>query len=182
MSDLSQALLDIGVDKLDAVDTNSLEWQAFCQTNEALFQRVKLAKPEKSTAHILLGLLTKSHIETLSTVEDQRESVQTMNQAIEQNVGSLHDSRFRYQEGQQLLMVTHLWLYLQGYLAMDFSLANDHAEMTANALIASQGGDKHALRCDLMASFYQGKTHSAANLGTGPRTHPLVQWLQSLFK
>ncbi|EGU31650.1 hypothetical protein [Vibrio scophthalmi] len=179
MSNLAQALINIGADQLEHVSSDSVEWQAFCQHNESLFNRVQLAKPEQAFTHHLLGILTKAHIEALSRVEQQRDSVEAMNQAIEKNVGAEHHSRFRYQEGEQLLVITHLWLYVQGYLGMDFSLANDHAQSSVQALITMQGGDSQALRSQLMASFYQGKAHTATSQ---QQSHCIIQWLKSLFK
>lgn len=178
MSNLTQALADIGATDLDIFDTDSAEWLAFCQSNETLFERVQTTKPENAITHHLLGVLTKAHIESLSRVEAQRKSVQAMNQAIDQNIGNQHNSNFRYQEGEQLLLITHVWLYLQGYLGMDFSLANDHAEMTAAVLIAAQGGDQAIIRSHLMSSFYHGKSQTERK----HQSHSIVLWFKSLFK
>ncbi|EGU41968.1 hypothetical protein VII00023_00135 [Vibrio ichthyoenteri ATCC 700023] len=186
MNDLANALIAIGADQLDAINSDSTSWQSFCQNNEELFHRVQLAKPDQALTHHLLGILTKSHIEALSRVEQQRESVQAMDQAIQQHIGAQYGGRFQYQEGEQLLVVTHLWLYVQGYLGMDFSLANDHAQSSVQALVAAQGGDVQAMRSDLMASFYQGKAYANRKPNKrsmlGSLTLSFTDWLKSLFK
>ena len=75
-------------------------------------------------------------------------------------------------------MVTHLWLYTQGYLNMDFSLAHDHAEQTQNTLqheLVIKRMDLDAFRTDLMQSFYMGKEVNPA------KKQGLFSWVKRLF-
>ena len=178
MIDLKQAICDIKADQLNCVHFESLQWQQFYQGNNGLFEKVQHAKPTRAASQHLLGLLTKAHIESLSQIEAHRSSVAAMNQAFEQQLGKEHAANFHYQDGEQFILVTHLWLYLQGYLNMDFSLANDHAEQTATTLVSLEGGDIQALRAEFMASFYQGKNLNK----TTPSAHGFIHWLKSLFQ
>lgn len=178
MTDLQQAICNIKADELNCVDFDSVQWQTFVQSNAELFAKVQQTKPDSSVNHHLLGLLTKNHIEVLSRIEAHQQSVQAMQQALSQKVGEKHAASFHYRDGEQLVFITHLWLYLQGYMAMDFSLANDHAEQSATALTRAVGGDVQEIRSDFMSSFYQGKGHSNSN----EPTNPLIKWIRSLFE
>ncbi|NMT19539.1 hypothetical protein HKA99_34870, partial [Vibrio parahaemolyticus] len=75
----------------------------------------------------LLGLLTKSHIEASANYEQNAHSTQRMQQVLTDSLGNEHADKFTNQSAEDLILVTHLWLYTQGYLNMDFSLAHDHA-------------------------------------------------------
>ncbi|KII76181.1 hypothetical protein [Vibrio renipiscarius] len=181
MSNLTQVAIEIGIENLDVFDIHSPQWQTFCDSNDALFERVITAKPDKAHTHHLLGVLTKAHIEALSRVEKHHDAVQAMHQALEQNVGSHHQNNFHYQDGEQLAFVTHAWLYVQGYLGMDFSLANDHANSSAQALKVNQEVDAQALRSQFMASFYQGKEQGNAHLSHKKSSHPILEWFKKRF-
>lgn len=177
MIDLKQAVCDIEADQLDVINLDSPQWEQFYQANNGLFTKVQKAKPNRLATHHLLGLLTKAHIEALSQVETHHSSVKAMKQAFKQELGEEHAANFHYSDGEQLIFVTHLWLYLQGYLAMDFSLANDHAEQTASTIVELNGGDSQALRTKFMASFYQAKALSNnANSSNG-----IIDWVKRLF-
>ncbi|WP_164675335.1 hypothetical protein [Vibrio rhodolitus] len=178
MIELEQAICDIQADKLSVVDFTSPQWQSFSTANAMLFRKVQLAKPENHLTHHLLGLLTKAHIETLSRVTAHKDSVDAMQQAFDENLGEDHAARFQYQDGLQLVLVTHLWLYLQGYLGMDFSLANDHAEQTASTLVTTTGKDVHQLRSEFMASYYQARQLTENKADSGG----LLSWLKGLFQ
>ena len=167
MIDLTQAFKEIQADQLSVLDFASPQWQIFVNANQDLFARVQTAKPDKSIHSLLLGLLTKTHIETFSRVTDHQSSAQAMQQTFKQELGNQHAANFHYQDGEQLTLITHLWLYLQGYLNMDFSLANDHAEQCATMLTQIGGGDPHALRSAFMASFYLGKQSAPQSPSSG---------------
>ena len=177
MIDLKQAVCDIKAEQLDVISLDSPQWEQFYQANNGLFTKVQKAKPNRLASHHLLGLLTKAHIEALSQVETHHSSVKAMKQAFKQELGEEHAANFHYSDGEQLIFVTHLWLYLQGYLAMDFSLANDHAEQTATAIAKLNGGDSQVLRTSFMASFYQAKTRSNGTK-SGNR---IVDWVKKLL-
>ncbi len=71
-----------------------------------------------------------------------------------------------------------MWLYTQGYLNMDFSLAHDHAEQTQNILqheLVIKRMDLDAFRTNLMQSFYLGKEANPA------KASGLISWIKRLF-
>ncbi len=176
MIELQQAINDISADQLASVNFDSPQWQLFEDTHKALFARVQNAKPNSPMHSLLLGLLTKAHIETITRVSAHTSSVQAMNHTLKQELGKEHAANFHYQDGEQLVLVTHLWLYLQGYLVMDFSLANDHALQSATALCNALGGDIQQQRSEFMASFYLGKQVSPQR-----PSHSLLTKLKQFF-
>ncbi len=176
MISLQQALEQIGATQLTVLDFSSTTWQLFEKNNAKLFAKIQQVKPETDVHHHLLGVLTKAHIEVLSQIEADKDSVRAMNSTFKQELGESHAAKFQYQDGQLLLLITHIWIYLQGYLAMDFSLANDHAENSATMLVSIQGGSAEQLRSEFMASFY---------LARGQKTqftNPILCWLKKIFQ
>ncbi|MCG7489255.1 hypothetical protein MHN79_07110 [Vibrio sp. Of14-4] len=178
MTDFANALDKIGASSLPAILEHPMLWQQFLQQHSPLFTKVKQAKANKDYQSHLLGVLTRAHVESLSRVNTNQESVTAMWQALNTNLGERHAKRFKYQEHTMLYLVTHVWLYLQGYLKMDFSLANEYAQTTANTLneLSSLNIDK--TRTQFMASFYMGleKTPKPS------KTHTVMHWLKRYFK
>ena len=178
MTDFTKALNKIGVSSLPTVAEHPNLWQQFLQQHSPLFTKVKQAKSNKDQESHLLGVLTKAHIESLSRVGTNQESVKAMWQALNTNLGDQYAKRFKYQEHHMLYLVTHVWLYIQGYLKMDFSLANDYAQTTANALTELSNLNIDETRTQFMASFYLG----IENTPKTSKRHPVIQWLKSYFK
>ncbi|KHT51517.1 hypothetical protein [Vibrio sinaloensis] len=173
MSELDKSLREINADVLLKSPQQERQWQLFCEQHERLFVQVSKKKPDVDFTHHLLGILTKAHIETQATIENHKQAIQAMQQTMSSHLGDEEAKKFNNQSLLQLEFVTHMWLYLQGYLKMDFSLANDHAEQTALTITAVTPRDSHDLRTEFLESFYLGDQHS-----------PLVQkrhWFWSLI-
>ena len=56
----------------------------------------------------------------------------------------------------QTLLMDFDWLYVKGYLGMDYSLANDHALQTAEAMSRLKGQSADELRTKFNQSYYLG--------------------------
>ncbi|USD34452.1 MULTISPECIES: hypothetical protein [Vibrio] len=177
MTDLHQAFASIGADAINAVAENPALWQQFLQQHTTLFEKVKQHKPDSADESHLLGIMTKAHIECLSRVEVNREAVKVMWQALHENLGTDNAKRFEYQDYQMLTLVTHVWLYVQGYLKMDFSLANDHAETTAQLQGDLSGLDVDTIRTQFLASYYLGSENSPIS----KPHHPIWDWFKKIF-
>ena len=177
MNNLEVALQNIHANVL--LDSHNVkpEWDVFCEQYEPLFNKVNQNKPNTSATHHLLGVLTKAHIEAQTLIHTHQESMSNMEKVLKDNLGEEHASRFENQSQKQLIFVTHLWLYLQGYLQMDFSLANDHAEQTAKTITQISGLDSNTLRTEFLGSYYQGIELSPIE----KKRHPILDWLKSFF-
>ncbi|MFB9217804.1 hypothetical protein [Vibrio sinaloensis] len=177
MSNLDETLRAIQADTLFSGPQHEELWQTFCQQNQGLFERVKQSKPDVEPISHLLGILTKAHIDAQTSLEQHLSSLQAMQQALEENLGEANAGRFNNHSLTTLVFITHLWLYLQGYLKMDFSLANDHAEQAASLISKVNKHDVQILRTEFMQSFYLGDHNSPIV----EKTNPILRWFKSLF-
>lgn len=160
MNKLSEWLCTTHANQLEIVKHKAAVYERFCQQHAPLFEQVLQAKPDTVAEHHLLGVLTKAHIEASCQVDAQRESAAAMHDVLQTGLGDAHRHKFEEQGMAQLQLVTHLWLYMQGYLKMDFSLANDHADSTAQLINSITKDDTQALRTHYLESYYLGDLHS----------------------
>lgn len=178
MTELEQQLTAIEANSLSFVVHTKGAWLLFCETHSTLFEKALRNKPESSVTSHLLGILTKAHIEASSHVASNASSLQAMHQVLDESLGQTHANKFEDQSLQQLFLATHLWLYLQGYLTLDFSLANDHAHNTAELISSITQQDVQALRTEFLESYYQG-THCSQV--TPSRSFSPLGWLKKLL-
>ncbi|OED63778.1 hypothetical protein A165_11225 [Vibrio tasmaniensis ZS-17] len=146
-----------GLDSVKALTTSyEKELKSFTDENHALFKHASENKPENSERQTLLGLLTKVHIDVSYRFESNKEASEAMQSVFDSTVGSEHGDKFQNSNAQQLKLVTHLWLFIQGRLGMDYSLANDHAAATATLLSRLSRSTDDEIRVEFMGSFYDG--------------------------
>ena len=177
MNNLDETLRSIKADTLLSGPQHQEQWQVFCQQNQSLFDRVRQNKSDVEPVSHLLGILTKAHIEAQTSLEQQLSSHQAMQQVLDEHLGKTNAERFNNHSLTTLLFITHLWLYLQGYLKMDFSLANDHAEQAASLISKVNKQDTQILRTEFMQSFYLGDHQSPIV----EQQNPILGWFKSLF-
>lgn len=160
MTPLSELIEEMGIKSIPFVLEHDAAKKRWLNEQNSLFIRVCKNKPATAPVLHLLGLLTKSHIEASALYEQHAQTTLQMHQALSDSVGNEHASKFTNQSAEELTLITHLWLYIQGYLNMDFSLAHDHAEQTQTLLqreLAIKCIDVNAFRSELMRSFYLGR-------------------------
>ncbi len=156
MTDLYRFLQQTGIRSLDIYHSHEQAIQDFCSENQTLFANACLNMPEKSPLLHLLGILTKSQLELSSSFEDSQESGQTLQEIFKETLEE-HADKLHRPLLEQYVVVTCLWLFIQGRLNMDFSLANDHAHKMAQQIHVIVNLEQEALRSELMQHFYQGK-------------------------
>ncbi|MGD8231435.1 hypothetical protein [Vibrio sp. TRT 1302] len=178
MTELEQSLRAIDADSIPAVTLPCSAWEQFCSRHASLFAKARRRNPDKPATHGLLGVLTKAHMEESSALESQIASIQAMQDVLVSNLGQEHADKFEQQGIKQLILVTHLWLYLQGYLKMDFSLANDHADNTAHLIATLNKQDPQYLRTQFLESYYLGKQRAGENTQA---KSGLIDWLRRIF-
>ncbi|CAM2924731.1 hypothetical protein [Vibrio mytili] len=160
MTPLNELIQEMGFTDIPFIKEHAVANQRWLQQQAPLFERVCEHKPSTAPTLHLLGLLTKSHIEASALYEQQAHSTQQMQQVLTDTLGDEHASKFTNPVTEDLILITHLWLYTQGYLNMDFSLAHDHAQQTQQSLqheLVIKRVDIDAFRTELMQSFYLGK-------------------------
>ncbi|CAH6882615.1 conserved hypothetical protein [Vibrio chagasii] len=166
---LHVCLKESGLDSVTAIATGfQKELSSFIDENHALFKHACENKPDNSARQTLLGLLTKEHIDASYRFESNKDASEAMQNVFDNTVGSEHGDKFQNSSSQQLKLVTHLWLFIQGRLGMDYSLANDHAAATAKLLSRLSRSTDDEIRVDFMASFYDGlNIYQAENKPSG---------------
>ncbi|MEZ8291708.1 hypothetical protein AB4516_08070 [Vibrio sp. 10N.222.54.F12] len=146
-----------GLDSVKALTTGyEKELKSFIDENHALFRHACENKPDNSARQTLLGLLTKVHIDASYRFESNKEANEAMQNVFDTTVGTEHSDKFQNSNAQQLQLITHLWLFVQGRLGMDYSLANDHAAVAASLLSRVSKNTDDEIRVEFMASFYDG--------------------------
>ncbi|MCG9781918.1 hypothetical protein L1D52_06080 [Vibrio brasiliensis] len=178
MTELEQQLSAIEADSIPAITLPGDAWEQFCQRHAPLFAKAVKRNPDKPATHGLLGILTKAHMEETASLESQIAPIQAMQDVLVSNLGEQHAAKFEQQGAAQLVLVTHLWLYLQGYLKMDFSLANDHADNTAQLIASLNKQDPQWLRTQFLESFYHGVERSGGN---NQGSSGLFGWIKRMF-
>ena len=158
-----------GLDSVKALTTGyEKELSSFIDENHALFKHACENKPDNSARQTLLGLLTKVHIDASYRFESNKEANEAMQNVFDNTVGTEHSDKFQNSNAQQLKLITHLWLFIQGRLGMDYSLANDHAAVAATLLSRISRSSDDEIRVEFMASFYDGlKIYQAENKPSG---------------
>ncbi|WP_394251478.1 hypothetical protein [Vibrio profundi] len=157
MTSLEQSLESAGIGKNEPFNKRfQSDFDTFIKNNHEFYQRACENKPEHSELQILLGLLTKLHIEATSGFESGLASSQAMKDLIEDSVGTEHSKKFKHNQTEVLLFATHLWLTVQGRLGMDFSLANDHAVITSELIAKAVVTDVDEQRTQFLEGYYQG--------------------------
>ncbi len=160
MTPLSELIEEMGIKTIPFVTEHEAAKKRWLNEQNSLFMRVCENKPATAPVLHLLGLLTKSHIEASALYEQHAQTTLQMHQALTDSVGNEHANKFTNNSAEELTLITHLWLYIQGYLNMDFSLAHDHAEQTQTILqreLVIKCIDLNAFRSELMRSFYLGR-------------------------
>ena len=101
-----------------------------------------------------------------------------MQDVLVDSVGEKYATKFNQSDVRQLVFETHLWLYLQGYCQLDFSLANEYAQQTTQLISQLDNLDIDHHRCQFLKSYYLGKERA-------PKQRPLmirlVQQLKCIF-
>lgn len=175
VSKLKQQLEVAGIDTLHLSTKEAALFAQVIEEKAEFFDTVCQQSPDKKPILLLLGLLTKQQIEATGKLESQVEQICKMHNIFSETVGEQEASRFGAQAVIELSLVTKIWLMVQGYLNMDFSLANDYALNTATLLTkALHVQEMDELRTELLAGYYHGKEKRQGD-------EPSAQWSDKLF-
>jgi hypothetical protein len=177
VSNLKQQLEVVGVDTLPLSDQETKMFQEKVEIKAAFFDTLCEQKQDRSPLLLLLGLLTKSHIEAIGKVEPQIDAISAMNDVFEKAVGEESAHKLEADSVVELSLVTKLWLMVQGYLNMDFSLANDHAQQTADVLAKVLHAESDQIRSELLASYYHGRDKRKVDTPSWKWSKMLLDWL-----
>jgi hypothetical protein len=175
---LQTALEELGVKSVQFISQHQEQFEQFCQSHSPLYERVLQAKPSVNAQQHLLGVMTKAHLELFGSLTAHQDAIEQMRQAFVNELGQEQANILKLPAGIEMQLATHLWLFVQGRLGMDFSLANDHSQQSANLLSQLLSADSDALRCQFNHSFYVGYRHFEAK-----KTTPSLwkRWFEKWF-
>lgn len=175
VSKLKQQLEIAGIDTLHLSNKEADLYAQAIEQKAASFQKLCEQYSEKDPILILLGLLTKAQLDATAKLESQREKTAAMNQVFKDTLGESHHLKFSADTVIELSLVTKIWLMVQGYLGMDFSLANDYASNTATQIASALNHpNKEEIRTEFLASFYHGKEKRKTSTSS-------IQWSDKLL-
>ncbi|SEG53627.1 hypothetical protein [Vibrio hangzhouensis] len=178
MIELREALNNIHVKQLSIAEYHQEALANLCERENLLFARAQENKPEATVTHLLLGLFTKLNVEALASLVSHTDQLTEMKAIFEQQLNSEQARAFKLPALEELELVTHIWLYIQGYLGMDYSLANDHALQTAEAMSKLKGQSVDELRTEFNQSYYLGFRQFEANK---PPSTGWKRWFEKWF-
>ncbi|CAM4338154.1 hypothetical protein [Vibrio agarivorans] len=139
-----------------SISISEADLQAIVEHLTPLYEKSIVKKPNLTTPERLLGLFSYHHQVVLGEFIEQREALQKMQNVFKQHLDVDHQDKFSAPILKQLWLATHLWLFLQGRMNLDYSLANDHATQVANHITSIVEVDSNKLRCELTQTYYQG--------------------------
>ena len=178
MSDIEHTLEKISANTNPSIQTLTQEWRHFVANYQAFYKKAQQAKGDGSELDCLLGVTTKAHITSMQLISESLQSRQAMQEVLVDSVGEKYATKFNQSDVRQLVFETHLWLYLQGYCQLDFSLANEYAQQTAQLISQLDNLDVDQYRCQFLKSFYLGKERAPKQCSLIIR---LVQQLKCIF-
>ncbi|CAM4220343.1 hypothetical protein [Vibrio neonatus] len=122
-----------------------------------LFERSKAKYPEHTDQQLLLGLFTLHHEKQLQQLRTQQPSLLAMQKVIDDSLDKHHAQAFKSPLIVEIWLTMHLWLFVQGQSNIDYSLAYDYANETAELLSPFSSSSSSQLRSEWLKSFYVGK-------------------------
>ncbi len=136
-------------------DPNSLD--DLCEKLMPLYETSRSKFPEHSDLELLLGLLSVHHDRLLHQLNAQREALVAMQEVIDQSLDRSHSRKFKAPVIVEFWLTMHLWVYLQGMLKLDYSLANDYAAEAGEMLSPMTDKNPDQLRVEWNQTYYVGR-------------------------
>ncbi|MDP2573749.1 hypothetical protein Q8W40_16255 [Vibrio penaeicida] len=180
MTNLTKILASAGMNELTLSSEDQVRSCNIIKTCDAIFNQACQNNPEKSPFEMALGTLTKAQMELMANMEAQADTLKSMGDIIQNTLGNEHSDKFSAELPKDLLCCTRLWLMTQGYLQMDFSLANDHATHTGDAIAKIENANIENTRTELMKAFYIGKSHNSV-VAKHSVFSKVSSWLSKIF-
>ncbi|UTV30402.1 hypothetical protein [Photobacterium atrarenae] len=166
MNDLHHTLNTMGLQSLELSEPDQQQITRLIDTQTRFFAKVVQQKPDKPPHDLVLGLLTKSYQEALANFQATEATISRVQSVFEETIGREQAQKFTTSSNNDVQHFAVLWFMAQGYIGIDFSYANDHANEAATILAGSpavRDNDPNALRSWFMQSYYVGRHTAKTN-------------------
>lgn len=162
-----------------SVNVDASQLEQLCEKLSPLFERSKLKHSQHTDLQLLLGLFTLHHEKLLHQLNSQQQSLLAMQSVIDESLEDKHAAAFKAPLVIEFWLTMHLWLFVQGQLEMDYSLANDYATEASQLLVSFTPVSADELRCEWNESFYKGGNILKEFAGD---SNGILGWITKLFK
>ncbi|PQJ62194.1 hypothetical protein [Photobacterium angustum] len=171
MTDLKHLFFSLGLEQLDLSEKEKNIINAFIEQSTPRFNDICHQRQDKEPLTLLLGYMTQQHHIASSRWIEQQAAYHQMQSVFESTVGTEHASKFLNQDADEYILITLLWLFVQGANKIDYSYANEQAEtllahINEETKESNDSKEDEQLRQRLMQAFYQGKKTTQQSLFT----------------
>ena len=171
MTDLKHLFFSLGLEQLDLSGKEKNIINAFIEQSTSRFNDICHQRQDKEPLALLLGYMTQQHNIALSRWIEQQEAYHQMQSVFQSTVGTEHASKFINQDADEYILITLLWLFVQGANKIDYSYANEQAEILLGHINKekkqpNESKKDEQLRQRLLQAFYQGKKTTQQSLFT----------------
>ncbi|WP_157037796.1 hypothetical protein [Photobacterium aquae] len=160
MKTLQQVLEDSGLAELPLTEKSNDYIAQFITQREDFFQRVCREKADKYPYGLSLGLMTQMIHAALENYQVTHAKTAELRTLITDHIGDVHAAKFTTMNDIEIQTLATVWLMVQGANGIDFSYANEQAEMLCSVLDKQSPtiGD-NPIRSQLMQAYYIGVEH-----------------------
>lgn len=163
MTPLHELVHSIGFTTPQTMKADPGALDALCDKLMPLYKNSRAKFPEHTDLELLLGLMSVHHDRLLHQLRAQNEALVAMQEVIEQSLDRSHSRKFKAPVVIEFWLCMHLWLYLQGMLRLDYSLANDYASDAAAMLAPMTDKNQEQLRVEWNQTYYTGREAKQTN-------------------
>ncbi len=137
---------------------------------EQRFTTTKQTLSNHNNADILLGVLTESWQLYQAQLRDHKDSIVAMKSTLDTHMG---EDKYRNDMLLEWQCLSKIWLLVQGFCNIEYSLANDYANDVVSLSSEFNAFENEPYRRSLLSCYYLGKSQQ-----------PTVSWrekIKSLF-
>ncbi|MCG3864681.1 MULTISPECIES: hypothetical protein [unclassified Photobacterium] len=171
MTDLKHLFFSLGLEQLDLSEKEQNIINAFIHESTPRFDDICRQRQDKEPLALLLGFMTQQYQIASSRWVEQQTAYHQMQSVFQSTVGTEHASKFLNQDADEYMLITLLWLLVQGANRIDYSYANEQAEtllthINEETKKPNNSKENEQLRQRLLQAFYQGKNATQQSLFT----------------
>lgn len=161
MSDLTLLFLSLGIEQIHLYEKDQHLVDDFLSQLSPRFDAICQQRPDRSPQDLLLGLMTQQHQHIAAQWQTQQQAHHQMQAVFSHTIGTEHSDKFHAPITDHYLLITELWLLVQGACGIDYSYADEQVEQVLGDLYPDSASHKTMrtlCQQHCMQAFYVGKT------------------------